>query len=77
MEGTIDPLDALLAKEDAREACRIIDRLPVEQSSLLRLRYLKELSYEELADLYAIPVGTVKSRINRGRREIRKRYVNG
>jgi len=36
------------------------------------LRDIQELSYEEIAEIMQIEVGTVKSRINRGRTELRK-----
>ena len=36
------------------------------------LRDVQELSYEEIADIMKIEVGTVKSRINRGRAELQK-----
>jgi DNA-directed RNA polymerase specialized sigma24 family protein len=34
------------------------------------MRDLQELSYQEIADRLALPEGTVKSRINRGRNEL-------
>ena len=34
------------------------------------LRDLQEMEYKEIADVLDIPQGTVKSRINRGRREL-------
>jgi RNA polymerase sigma-70 factor (ECF subfamily) len=36
------------------------------------LRDVQELSYEEIAEIMKIEVGTVKSRINRGRAELKK-----
>ena len=36
------------------------------------LRDVQELSYEEIAEIMKIEVGTVKSRINRGRAELQK-----
>ena len=36
------------------------------------LRDVQELSYEEIAEIMQIEVGTVKSRINRGRAELKK-----
>jgi RNA polymerase sigma-70 factor (ECF subfamily) len=34
------------------------------------LRDLEEFTYEEIADMLKLPLGTVKSRINRGRAEL-------
>jgi RNA polymerase sigma-70 factor, ECF subfamily len=36
------------------------------------LRDIQELSYEEIADITGTNVGTVKSRINRGRAQLQK-----
>ena len=38
------------------------------------LKDLEELSYEEIADHLKIPVGTVRSRISRGREMLKKLY---
>ena len=50
------------------EVLREVDRLPDEYRKVLLLSDLEELSYQEIADLLQIPVGTVKSRLFRGRR---------
>ena len=47
-----------------------LERLPEELSQLIMLRDFADWSYEELAEEMAIPVGTVKSRLNRARREL-------
>jgi RNA polymerase sigma-70 factor (ECF subfamily) len=39
----------------------------------LMLREIEELSYEEIAETLGISIGTVKSRIARGREELRRR----
>jgi RNA polymerase sigma-70 factor, ECF subfamily len=39
------------------------------------MRDLRELSYQEIADALALPEGTVKSRINRGRTELARQVA--
>jgi RNA polymerase sigma-70 factor (ECF subfamily) len=64
------PGDMLDRKEAAERVHRLLDRLPPEQREAVILRDLEELTYEEIAELTHVPVGTVKSRINRGRIEL-------
>ncbi len=45
-----------------------IERLPVEFREVVVLRELEDMSYKEIATVLAIPVGTVMSRLARGRR---------
>ncbi|MBM7554143.1 RNA polymerase sigma factor SigW [Thalassobacillus pellis] len=47
--------------------------LPPKYRSVIVLRFLDELSLQEIADVLEIPVGTVKTRIHRGREALRKR----
>lgn len=52
--------------------------LPDEFREVVMLRDLQQLSYEEVAEISGVPMGTVKSRINRGRAQIQhllKNYV--
>jgi len=42
-------------------------RLPEDQSTVLWLRAVEDLSYEEIAEAMATPVGTVRSRLSRAR----------
>ena len=46
-------------------------RLPEEQRAVLLLVALEELRYEDVAATLAIPVGTVMSRLSRGRERLR------
>lgn len=72
------PEDKPLPRDEAagRETIEILrDRiaeLPEEFRAALMLRYFEDLSYEEIAEALEVPIGTVKSRINRGRAELRK-----
>ena len=49
-----------------------IDALPEEFREAVLLRDLNGLSYEEIARIIDCPVGTVKSRVNRGRIRLQK-----
>lgn len=50
------------------EVVRALDRLPPEFRTVLLLWATMELSYQEIADVLEIPVGTVMSRLHRARR---------
>ena len=50
-----------------------IDDLPVKFKEVVLLRDVQEFSYEEISQILGIPIGTVKSRVNRGRLRLQKR----
>ena len=52
-----------------------LQQVPEPYRTALILRDLEEMSYEEVADVLAISLGTVKSRITRGRDALRKRLA--
>ncbi len=45
-------------------------KIPEEFREVVVLRDVQQLSYEEIADITGLPMGTVKSRINRGRTKL-------
>lgn len=51
---------------------RGIARLPVRQSTVIRLRYFQQLSFEEIARRLALPVGTAKTNYYRGMERLRR-----
>lgn len=55
------------AAESVREG---LDRLPVEYREALVLRELEGLSYKEIAQVSGVPIGTVMSRLARGRQQL-------
>jgi RNA polymerase sigma factor (sigma-70 family) len=59
--------DALLV----RDLERGIARLPADQRAVLLLVTLEDMSYEEVAQTLAIPIGTVMSRLSRARDKLR------
>jgi RNA polymerase sigma-70 factor (ECF subfamily) len=53
-----------------------IDSLPEKYKTVIYLRHSDELSYEEIASMLNIPIGTVKARIFRAR-EMLNRFLKG
>jgi RNA polymerase sigma-70 factor (ECF subfamily) len=53
-----------------------IDKLPEEQRSVLLLVSVEDFSYAQVADILAIPVGTVMSRLSRGRERLKQILEN-
>ncbi len=69
--GVIARPDQALAGREASEILQVaLQRLSPELREAVILRDLQEMEYREIADVLAIPEGTVKSRINRGRAEL-------
>jgi RNA polymerase sigma-70 factor, ECF subfamily len=65
-----DPETTLLQNCD-REMLRLaLEDLPVEFREAIVLREMEGLSYKEIADIAGVPVGTVMSRLARGRRRL-------
>ncbi len=55
-----------------RDLIRALNELPVEQRSVILLVSVEDLSYAEAANVLGIPVGTVMSRLARGRERLRQ-----
>ena len=70
--------DALsrLHRRDRRDLLRLgMLALPDTLRTAVLLRDIQDLSYQEIAERLDLPEGTVKSRINRGRKELARRIV--
>lgn len=63
MEGAQEELDErLLKNEDSEQLLALVDSLSYRLKEVVVLRYYQEHTFEEIAQLLDIPVGTVKSR---------------
>jgi len=51
---------------------QIVDQLKPKYRDLVKLRYFKELSYEEIAKTLDVPLGTVKAQLHRSREQLFK-----
>ena len=59
-------------KEITAEVAICLDKIPLKYSEVLSLYYLEEKSYDEISDILRLPIGTVGTRINRGKLIIKK-----
>lgn len=67
-----DPEGRFFASLVDEEVVAAIDALPEEYRTAVVLSDLEGFSYAEIAELMGVPVGTVKSRLFRGRRELQR-----
>ncbi|MBM4066737.1 MAG: sigma-70 family RNA polymerase sigma factor [Planctomycetes bacterium] len=58
-----------LMEDDVKRA---VDSLPIEYKEAILLSDVEELSYSDIAEITNVPIGTVKSRLNRGRKLLQK-----
>jgi len=71
-EANNNPGAALLRKMDAEHIAAAMAELPVEYRVVAALYFMDEFSYQEIAEIIDCPVGTVRSRLHRGRRKLQK-----
>jgi len=63
--------DARAIQRSERAAlARALDALPDEFREVIVLREIQELSYKEISDVVGVPIGTVMSRLARGRKRL-------
>ena len=71
-----DPAEQVVGALDAKdlwpEVAEAVAALPDEERDALLLYAWEELSYDQIADALGVPVGTVRSRLNRARVRIRE-----
>ena len=70
--GEPSPERALAQKELAARLQHALDSLPFDQRTVIVLREVDGLSYEEIAFSLGVAIGTVKSRLTRARQELRQ-----
>ena len=62
------PKETYTIKERQEYLHRLVDSLPAKYRTVITLRYLEDLSYEEIADMLDFPVGTVKTHLYRAKK---------
>lgn len=67
-----DPETLLLQRLDSELLNRLIDQLATPYREILVLREIEDLSYREIAEVLALPIGTVMSRLARARAKLQR-----
>lgn len=62
-----DPRDAMEASLDLQKVMAAMDRLPGEQREIVALILVEGFGYREVSEMLDLPIGTVSSRLVRGR----------
>lgn len=63
----------VIVSETKRHIRRTIDQMPEKYKSIIILRYLQDLSLQEISEILSMPITTIKTRLHRGREYLRKR----
>lgn len=67
-----NPEDFLIERVMSEDVIRAIDTLPIDFRMVVIYADLQEFSYKEIAEILDVPVGTVMSRLFRGRKQLQK-----
>ena len=65
-------VDAYERKVDAETIQSILDKLPEKYKTVLILHYMEDFTYQEAAEMLAVPIGTVMSRLSRAKQLMKK-----
>ena len=69
------PEESMLREEQKSEILQALESLSPEHKVAVILRDIKGLSYEEIAEILELTLGTVKSRISRGRNQLKQEIL--
>ncbi|HVM93292.1 MAG TPA: sigma-70 family RNA polymerase sigma factor [Terriglobales bacterium] len=69
------PESVLLARVEQETIQQALEELPLRFREIILLCDTEEMSYQEIADTLAIPIGTVMSRLSRARRAMRELLI--
>jgi RNA polymerase sigma-70 factor (ECF subfamily) len=70
-----NPEEELLTDEMRKYVRKFVDALPDKLRAVIILREVEDFSYEEIAEMLNIPIGTVRSRLFNARQFIKQRLI--
>jgi RNA polymerase sigma-70 factor, ECF subfamily len=71
VDGRMSPHDAAVHTQEMSEVLNALKRLPEYQRAIILMYHAEMRSYEEIGESLDLPIGTVKSRLNRARLSLR------
>ena len=71
----MDPASIIEREFDKQTLINALEKLPAELREIIVLRELESFSYKEIAHIMNIPIGTVMSRLARGRASLHKELL--
>ncbi|MCR3922497.1 MAG: sigma-70 family RNA polymerase sigma factor [Firmicutes bacterium] len=75
LDNTPGPLAVTLQRELQAEIRSLLNKLSPAQRAVIVMRDLEGFSYEEMATILQVNMGTIKSRLNRARQQLRTLYL--
>lgn len=66
------PEVVFLKKEKSRQLERLITTLPEDERLTILLRYVNEMSYEEIGEVMDMPLSTVRNKLHRAKKKMRE-----
>lgn len=68
--------DTVIHNCQFEELMKMIETLPPEQGIAIKLKYLEDMTLNEIAERFSVPSKTIKSRIHDGTVKLRTKYKN-
>jgi len=68
----LNPEQKLEKKQRIAMLRQVVDRLKPNYRTLVKLRYFKEMTYDEISNELKLPIGTVKAQLHRSREQLFK-----
>ena len=72
ISNDLNPEQKIEKKQRIAILRQIVDQLKPKYRNLVKLRYFKEMTYDEIADILELPIGTVKAQLYRSREQLFK-----
>ena len=70
---TSEPAKYVIEQLDAEQVATALSELPMEFREAATLYFTQDMSYHDIAEVLSVPVGTVRSRLHRGRKLLQKK----